>query len=246
VELALDRALDAHFFAREMSGREPLGALEARLGYVFKDKSLLETALTHVSVAQGLANYQRLEFLGDRVLGLAVAELLNAAYPSAREGELSKRLAALVRRETCVEIALAWRVGPHLRLGQGERQTGGESKPAILGDVTEAILGAAFLDGGWEVAQALVERFWGDRVDRQSRRLVDPKTELQEWAQARGLAPPTYVEAERVGPDHAPSFVIRVELQGFPPCDGPPEASKKIATKAAALAFLTREGVAGR
>jgi ribonuclease-3 len=229
-----------------MSPREPLSALEERIGYVFVDKSLIETALTHVSAGQGLSNYQRLEFLGDRVLGLAVAEVLSSAYPGAREGEMSKRLAELVRRETCVDVALEWRVGPHLRLGPGERQTGGESKAAILGDVAESIIGAAFLDGGWDAARALVRRFWEPRLTRQPRRLVDPKTELQEWAQARGLPPPTYVEQERVGPDHAPSFVIRVELDGFPSCEGPPEASKKIAAKAAALAFLQREGVAGR
>lgn len=224
---------------------EPLAALEARLGYVFVDRTMIETALTHVSV-QNVANYQRLEFLGDRVLGLVVAELLSEALPAAREGELSKRLAELVRREACVEVALEWRVGPHLRLGQGERQTGGERKGAILGDVAEAIIGAAFLDGGWDAARALVRRFWGPRLKSQPRRVVDAKTELQEWAQARGLPPPTYVERAKSGPDHAPTFVISVELPGFLPCDGPPESNKKIAAQSAATAFLIREHVAGR
>jgi ribonuclease-3 len=224
---------------------EPLSALEERLGHVFADRALIETALTHVSV-QNVPNYQRLEFLGDRVLGLAVSELLSCAYPGAREGELSKRLAELVRREACVEVALQWRVGPHLRLGPGERQTGGEEKPAILGDVAEAIIGAAFLDAGWDAARALVRRFWSPRVVSQPRRVVDAKTELQEWAQARGLPPPTYVERAKSGPDHAPTFVISVELPGFSPCDGPPESNKKVAAQSAAAAFLTREHIAGR
>lgn len=228
-----------------MSGRESLSALEGRLGHVFADRALFETALTHVSV-QNAANYQRLEFLGDRVLGLVVAEMLSEVYPVAREGELSKRLAELVRREACVEVAREWRVGPHLRLGPGERQTGGESKGAILGDVAEAIIGATFLDGGWEAARALVRRFWAPRVKTQPRRVVDPKTELQEWAQARGLPPPTYVERAKSGPDHAPRFVISVELPGFAPCEGPPESNKKIAAQSAATAFLIREHVAGR
>jgi ribonuclease-3 len=228
-----------------MSAREPLATLEARLGHSFADRALIETALTHVSV-QNVANYQRLEFLGDRVLGLVVAELLAEAYPLAREGELSKRLAQLVRREACVDVAQEWRVGPHLRLGPGERQTGGEAKPAILGDVAEAIIGAAFIDGGWDAARALVRRFWTPRLKSQPRRVVDPKTELQEWAQARGLPPPTYVERARTGPDHAPVFIISVELPGFSPCDGPPESNKKIAAQSAATAFLNREHVAGR
>ena len=228
-----------------MSAREPLSALEARLGHVFAERALIDTALTHVSV-QNVASYQRLEFLGDRVLGLAVAELLSASFPAAREGELSKRLAELVRREACVDVALEWRVGPHLRLGPGERQTGGQEKPAILGDVAEAIIGATFLDGGWDAARDLVRRFWAPRVQSQPRRVVDPKTELQEWAQARALPPPTYVERARSGPDHAPSFVICVELPGFAPCEGPPEANKKLAAQSAARAFLTREHVAGR
>lgn len=228
-----------------MSGREPLHALEARIGHVFADRALLETALTHVSV-QNAPNYQRLEFLGDRVLGLAVAALLSQAYPSAREGELSKRLAGLVRKEACVEVALEWNVGAHLRLGPGERQTGGENKSAILGDVAEAIIGATFLDAGWDAARALIDRFWSERLARQPRRIVDPKTELQEWAQARGLPPPTYVERARSGPDHAPTFVVAVEVPGFSACESPPETSKKIAAQSAALAFLTREHVAGR
>lgn len=228
------------------AGEGDLAALEARIGHVFGHRDLLDQALTHVSAAQARANYQRLEFLGDRVLGLAIADLLTLTYPAAREGELSRRLAELVRRETCVEIAREWRVGPALRLGPGERQTGGADKAAILGDVTEAVIGAVFLDGGWDAARGLVERFWSERVARQPRRLADPKTELQEWAQARGLPPPTYRQMRRTGPEHQPAFVLAVELPGFTPCEGPAESSKKVAERSAAAAFLARERVDGR
>ncbi|MBK9082797.1 MAG: ribonuclease III [Rhizobiales bacterium] len=223
-----------------------LAPLEARIGHVFADRDLIDHALTHVSAATGKRNYQRLEFLGDRVLGLAVADLLHRTFPAAREGELSRRLAELVRRETCVEVALDWEVGAFIRLGPGEKQSGGAGKAAILGDVAESIIGAVFLDAGWEAARGLVERFWGPRVAHLPRRLADPKTELQEWAQARGLPPPTYRQAARSGPEHAPVFVLAVEVRGFVPCEGPAESSKKLAAQAAATAFLTRERINGR
>ncbi|MBL8590145.1 MAG: ribonuclease III [Methylobacteriaceae bacterium] len=232
--------------ARKAHGGPELEALESRLGHAFADRALLDQALTHVSAAAARANYQRLEFLGDRVLGLAVADLLTHAFPTAREGELSKRLAELVRRETCVEVARVWDVGPALRLGPGERQSGGADKAAILGDVAEAIIGAVYLDAGWDAARDLVARFWGERVARQPRRLADPKTELQEWAQARGLPPPTYRQVRRAGPEHEPIFVLAVEVPGFAACEGAPESSKKLAERSAAAAFLARERVGGR
>lgn len=224
-----------------------LDALAQRIGHAFRDPRLLEEALTHVSATagprSGAPNYQRLEFLGDRVLGLAIAHMLSVALPRAREGELSRRLAELVRRETCVEVALAWMVGPALRLGVGERQTGGETKPAILGDVCESIIGAVFLDGGWDAAFALVERNWSPRLAVQPARLNDAKTTLQEWAQGRGLPTPAYGEVGRTGPEHKPVFVIAVAVEGFAPCEGEPEANKKLAAQAAAQAFLERERI---
>jgi ribonuclease III len=168
------------------------GALEQKFGYVFSDRQLLVRALTHVSAnRQGAPrsdSYQRLEFLGDRVLGLAISELLFVAFPKASEGEMSRRLADLVRKETCAEVALDWDTGPHLRLGESETATGGARNIAILGDVCEAIIGGVFLDGGYQAARDLVERNWLERMKRPSRPLRDPKTTLQEWAQARGLA----------------------------------------------------------
>ena len=225
---------------RKLSGEGTLAALEERIGHVFADRELLDRALTHVSLSGARHNYQRLEFLGDRVLGLAVAELLTHAFPNAREGELSRRLAELVRRETCVEVARDdWRVGAALRLGAGERMTGGADKAAILGDVCEAIIGAVFLDGGWEPARDLVERFWSERIDSQPRRLADPKTELQEWAQARGLPPPSYIELSREGPPHQPVFTIAARLSTGEQ-DQATAGSKRQAEQAAARALLAR------
>src|ERR687898_2452719 len=142
--------------------------LEDRLGHHFMDKHLLACALTHVSAAGGAAgrskNYQRLEFLGDRVLGLAVAEMLFATFPDASEGELSQRLSELVRRDTCADVALAWDVGPYLKLGGGDVQSGGRHSRPILADVCESLIGAVFLDGGYDAARRLIERAFGERM----------------------------------------------------------------------------------
>ena len=228
-----------------MSRRGDLGELEGRIGHVFADRNLLTRALTHVSVTGGdpsRGSYQRLEFLGDRVLGLAVAELLYAAYPAATEGELSRRLSELVRRESCAEVASSWNVGPFLALGGGEMQASGRQNTAILADVCESILGAVFLDGGYAAARALVERAFADRLSAPRRPLRDPKTALQEWAQGRGLATPTYELVERLGPDHAPSFRIAAKVSGV--ADGLGLGpSKRVAEQDAARSLLLREGV---
>lgn len=226
--------------------RPDLGELEQRIGHAFGDRSLLERALTHVSAiaARGarVDSYQRLEFLGDRVLGLAISDMLHAAFPKAAEGELSRRLAELVRKETCADIAREWGVGDHLRLGGGEAQTGGAKKVAILGDVCESLIGAVYLDAGFDSARELVRRNWSDRMLKPRRPLRDPKTALQEWAQARGLETPVYREAGRSGPAHAPKFIIAVDVAGFEPVEAE-GASKRSAEQAAARAFMTREGV---
>ncbi|HVB88953.1 MAG TPA: ribonuclease III [Beijerinckiaceae bacterium] len=247
--MALDRALAANLPAHPVSAaraRPPLAELEARLGHRFADATLLERALTHVSAAPSektrLATYQRLEFLGDRVLGLAVSDMLFQAFPSAHEGELSRRLAELVRKESCAQAAIAWGAGAFIVLGPGEAQTGGRAKTAILGDVCEALIGAVFVDGGFAAARALVENAWRARMLNFSSALRDSKTALQEWAQARGLGTPAYREAARSGPHHSPHFVIRVEVTGFPPIEAPGR-SKRVAEQAAAKAFLAREGV---
>ncbi len=227
------------------AGRADLSGLEASIGYRFARPELAATALTHISGVTGAnaraASYQRLEFLGDRVLGLAVSAMLYAEFPHAAEGELSRRLADLVRRESCAEVAAEWAVGPHLRLGLGEAQSGGRGRQAILSDVCEALIGAVFIDGGFEAASALVRRSWEPRMLAPRRALQDPKTALQEWAQARGKPTPVYSETERSGPAHAPRFVVTVAVEGCPPADGL-GTSKRHAEQAAAEGFMRREG----
>lgn len=217
--------------------------LEAVLGHRFADQSLLATALTHMS-AEGsrLASYQRLEFLGDRVLGLSVAELLFRQFPQSEEGNLSRRLADLVRKETCAEVALGWNLGQFMRLGEGEILGGARKNKAILADACEAIIGAVFIDGGYEAARALVERAFGERMLKPVRPLRDAKTALQEWAQGKGYPTPTYSERGRSGPDHAPVFVVAAKITGLADAEarGP---SKRLAEQAAAETFLRREGL---
>ncbi|MCX7900116.1 MAG: ribonuclease III [Methylocystis sp.] len=220
-----------------------LAQLEESVGHVFANRDLLRLALTHVSSAANRRDsYERLEFLGDRVLGLAVAHMLYQAYPMESEGELSRRLAALVRKETCAEVAQSWGVGPYLRLGEGEAQAGGRNKGAILSDACEAIIGAVYLDGGAAAAESVVRAGFLARMTGAGHNLRDPKTTLQEWAQARRLPPPRYVQIGRTGPDHAPSFEVAVEVEGFLAIAGS-GASKRVAEQAAAMAFMSREGV---
>lgn len=219
---------------------EALSALQARIGHEFADPTLLGRALTHVSASTARReSYERLEFLGDRVLGLAVAHMLYDAFPNESEGELSRRLAALVRKETCADVAEAWGVGPAMRLGEGEAQTGGRGKRALLGDICEAIIGAAFLDGGAAAAEHVVRGAFGARMTASGQELRDAKTALQEWAQARGLAAPRYQLVARSGPDHAPFFEVGVEVKGFDVTQGS-GPSKRVAEQAAAAAFLAR------
>jgi len=220
--------------------------LQVRLGYSFADVGLLERALSHSSaISPGKRieqSYQRLEFLGDRVLGLVVADMLYARFPKSNEGELSRTLNTLVRKETCADIARKLDLGKELILGESEARTGGAEKDAILGDVTEAIIGAIFLDGGLEPASDFIRRYFTQFLaDGQANR-ADAKTTLQEWAQARGLEPPAYLQVERRGPDHAPEFTIAVEVAGFERIDatGP---SKKIAEHKAAEMFLIAQNV---
>jgi ribonuclease-3 len=228
-----------------MADADDLAALEARLGHSFVNKRLLLHALTHVSGSPARADsYERLEFLGDRVLGLVVAHMLYGAFGGESEGVLSRRLANLVRKETCAEVAENWGVGPFIRLGEGEAQTGGRKKRAILGDICEAIIGAVFLDGGLPAADSVVRAAFGPRMQTPGRKLRDPKTSLQEWAQGRKLPTPRYRLAARSGPDHAPFFEVTVEVEGFAVSKGS-GASKRAAEQSAAQAFLEREGIDG-
>jgi ribonuclease-3 len=222
-------------------------ALEERIGYKFADKALLERALTHISALAGgpqnrAASYQRLEFLGDHVLGLVISDMLYRVFPKANEGELSRRLADLVRKETCADVARAMDLGPVLKLGNSELHAGGRLRTTILADACEGLVGAVFSDGGYEAAEALIERFWKARMLKPLRPLRDPKTILQEWAQARGLPTPAYRELARTGPHHDPEFRVAVALPDRPPAEGM-GSSKRAAEQAAAAAMLTRVGV---
>ena len=240
-------ALEPAVHAGAMKRKKSTSALEERIGHRFADPKVLENALTHVSAMSGARkrseSYQRLEFLGDHVLGLVISDLLFRAFPKAEEGELSRRLADLVRREACAEAAVAMDLGPHIHLGGGELSSGGRRKSAILADVCEAVIGAVFLDGGYAASAKMIERYWHERMFAPHRPLRDAKTMLQEWAQGRGLPPPVYREKDRRGPDHKPEFRVAVELPGFAATEGK-GASKRDAEQAAAAAMLSREGVA--
>ncbi len=187
--------------------------LEQRLGHNFADKVLLIQALTHASLTTTQkTDNQRLEFLGDRILGLVIAEALFLEDPNANEGKLAPRLNALVRKETCAEIAMELQVGDALRMGRSEMQSGGRRKMALLGDAMEAIIAAIYLDAGFDAGRAAILRYWGKRISQADTISFDPKSALQEWAQGRGLQPPEYIEISRKGPDHNPVFVIEAGL----------------------------------
>lgn len=215
-----------------------LAAFAARLGHEFRRPELLVRALTHPSLsAPSRPDNQRLEFLGDRVLGLVMAEALLAADREATEGQLAPRFNALVRKETCAEVARSVDLGAVLKLGRSETMTGGRRKEALLADAMEAVIAAVYLDAGFEGARAVVLRLWGDRVGRVEADARDAKTSLQEWAQARGLPPPAYVEIARAGPDHAPEFTIEARLSTGESARAV-AGSKRQAEQAAARALL--------
>jgi len=220
--------------------------VETRLAYTFSNKQLLRRALTHSSaISPGKRieqSYQRLEFLGDRVLGLVVADLLFQRAPQANEGELSRTLNSVVRKESCAEVARSLDLGAAIYLGTSEARTGGADKEAILGDVCEAIIGAIYCDGGLDGARDFIKRAFSTHLSDTNAHRADAKTSLQEWAQGRRLPTPTYTETARTGPDHAPLFSISVSVEGFDEAMGQ-GPSKKIAEHKAALSFLKREAI---
>lgn len=210
------------------------------IGYRFQKMDRLELALTHSSASPDQDN-ERLEFLGDRVLGLVIAETLVDQYPDAAEGGLARRLNALVRKETCADVARQIGLGPFLIMDEAEARSGGRDKTAILGDACEALIAAIYLDGGFEAAADFIRRYWAERVDAVEIVARDPKTALQEWAhKVHGLTP-NYELLERTGPDHAPQFKVTVTVGDCQPevGEGP---SKRKAEQAAARAMLIREG----
>ncbi|MBL4645875.1 MAG: ribonuclease III [Hyphomicrobiales bacterium] len=216
-----------------------------RLGHEFNNLLLLKHALTHMSAVgddRTLQSYQRLEFQGDRVMALVVTDMLMQEFPIAEEGELARRLTALVRNETCVEIARELELGDDIYLGSGEAGSGGRKKKAILGDVCESVIAAVYVDGGFPAAQKFVRRFWQPKMHRYDQAQRDSKTELQEWAQSQSLAVPEYGIVRRMGPDHAPEFLVEVNVKGYAAMRAA-GGSKRSAEHAAAYRMLLREGV---
>jgi ribonuclease-3 len=225
------------------AGDAAQAALERRIAHQFADPKLLKTALTHPSAAASPRDsYQRLEFLGDRVLALVVAAMLLDSYPNATEGELAQRLTALVRNEFCAEVALVLDLGKAVRLGGGEASSGGRDKAAILGDVCEALIGALYLDGGLDAAAHFVMEHWRERTVNWQGPLRDAKTTLQEWAQGKGLPTPVYAIVGKSGPDHAPRFEVEVRVETVTPERGT-GGSRREAEQEAATALLLRHGV---
>jgi ribonuclease-3 len=219
-----------------------LTQFQARIGHRFSRPELLARATTHPS-ASGPArpDNQRLEFLGDRVLGLVMAEALMEEDRAASEGQLAPRFNQLVRKEACADVAREVGLGEVLRLGRSEQMTGGRRKQTLLGDAMEALIAAVYLDAGLDAAREMVLRLWGGRVAQVEADARDAKTSLQEWAQAQGMPPPTYETAGRSGPDHAPRFRIRASLENGE-TEEAEARSKRVAEQAAARALLERLG----
>ena len=217
-----------------------LRAFEGRIGHRFADPELLQRALTHSSIVSPTRDdNQRLEFLGDRVLGLVMAEALLEADRAAAEGTLAPRFNALVRREACADVARQIDLGKVLKLGRSEMKSGGRRKDALLADAMEAIIAAVYLDAGFDVAKIFVRRLWGARINDVADDARDAKTALQEWAQARGEQPPAYVEVARSGPDHQPVFTIEARLDSGASAQATAGA-KRQAEQAAAAALLKK------
>lgn len=218
-----------------------LRVFSERLGHDFARPELLQRALTHGSISSATRpDNQRLEFLGDRVLGLTMADALLAADRSATEGQLAPRYNALVRGETCAAIAREIGLGEVLKLGRSEMKTGGRRKDALLADALEAVLAAVYLDAGFETARQVILRLWSERLDKVEDDARDPKTALQEWAQANGMGPPRYVQTDRSGPDHAPEFQITVQLDDGREAMASGKGTKRSIEQTAAQALLDR------
>ena len=217
--------------------------LEALIGYTFKDKVRIDRATTHSSALAGKGgNYERLEFLGDRVLGLCVAEFLFETFKDAKEGELSVRLNQLVSAESCARISDDLGLHKFIRTGADVKKLTGKAMLNVRADVVESLIAAIYLDGGLEAARGFILRHWHERAASADGGRRDAKTELQEWAHAKFATTPAYRVNDRSGPDHDPRFTVTVEIAGLAPETGV-ERSKRAAEQVAATKMLEREGV---
>lgn len=220
-----------------------LQAFSVRIGHEFTNPELLRRALTHPSISSpSRPDNQRLEFLGDRVLGLVMAEALLRADEAASEGQLAPRFNALVRKEACADIARSVDLGDVLKLGRSEMLSGGRRKDALLADAMEAVIAAVYNDAGFDAARDMILRLWGARIASVKDDARDPKTALQEWAQARGQTPPAYVERDRSGPPHAPVFTIEVQLSDGAVAQASAGSKRQAEQKAARLLLDRLEG----
>ena len=219
-------------------GEDDLEQLQRDVSYCFRNPDLLGQALVHASYRGSADSNERLEFLGDRVLGLAIAHLLHRRFPAEAVGSVARRHAALVRREALSEVARRIGLPKMLRMSRGEEETGGRDNPGLLADGCEALIAAIYLDGGLDAALAFVARHWQPMIEGHLTAPKDAKTALQEWMQARGLAPPVYREVGRNGPAHGPTFVVEVVVPDAPPVRGS-GASKRVAEQAAAESALS-------
>ncbi len=224
---------------------DAVAELEARLGRRFSDAALLERALTHSSVSQGarpVSDNERLEFLGDRVLGLLAAEYLVGRYPDSSEGELSPRLHAIVDGQACARVARRLGIGEAMRVAAGETKRGARNQDTLLSDACEALIAALYLEAGLDAVREVWLRIWKEELESPlDPRAHNTKSALQEWAAARGKPLPVYQVTNREGPDHAPQFTCEVQVVGLEPAQGA-GPSRQAAEKAAALALMTREG----
>ena len=216
--------------------------IATRLGYHFKDKVLLRHALTHSSTNHKHDDYQRLEFLGDRVLALVIAEELYRLNPSHREGHMANLHSNLVRGEICGEVGKELGLSDFIIVGPSEHKKGVNLITSVVGDVVEALIGGIYLDGGLEDAKAFVLRNWSRHIAVNRSVIKDPKTFLQEWSLARGLAIPAYKIVKREGLEHSPLFTVLLNVQGMAPVEGS-GPSKRLAEMAAADSFLKREDI---
>lgn len=219
-------------------GELKLKVFQDRLGYHFRDRDLLINALTHASTGED-KNYERMEFLGDRVLGLVIAEILYRCFPYENEGALARRHSALACTQTLAKIALDLEVHEILRTTVSDKSTGNNKQENILADCMEAIIGAIFLDFGYIPCQEVITSLWGDKIYTLMQPPIDSKTALQEWAQARKLPIPNYEIVSREGPDHAPVFTVRVSVDGYDP-ETATGNSKRNAEKVAAQALYDK------
>lgn len=228
--------------APNANGKFPLARLSDRLGYVFSDTDLLQQALTHGSSGRKAKDYERLEFLGDRVLSLVIADALYRQHGKEKEGKLAARHSAIVRGEVCAAVGGAMGLHDFIKVGDTEKKTGVHKMKSVLGDVVEAVIGAIHIDGGFEAARKVILHFWAEALRQPDTAQKDAKTFVQEWALGKALPLPRYELAGRQGPEHRPQFTVRLTIDKHKEAEGM-GPTKQAAEMAAASAFITRENL---